>query len=135
MLNRRELERTLKTLKGEYVKALKEDNKKVQNNIINQILNLEVTLREEKFKNSAKNINLNEEIEFQFEQEEAIRQKAIVKSFTKKLKELVKKNHNTTNALISQRQAETIMAGLRDRIGIGIDANQMNFINNLNLCF
>ena len=132
MLNRRELERTLKMLKGEYMEALQRGNERIQENIINQILNLEVTLREEKFKDSAKNVGLNEEVEFEFNQEEALRQKAIVKSFTKKLKELVKKNHNTTNTEISKRQAETIMAGLRDRIGIDIDQKQIAFINNLN---
>ena len=130
MMNRKELEMTLKMLKKEYIEALERGNEKVQNNIINQIINLEVTLKEDTLRNSAKNVE--KEVEFEFNQEEALRQKAIVKSFTKKLKELVKKGHNTTSAIISQKQVETIMAGLRDRIWMEIDQNQIAFISSLN---
>ena len=130
MMNRKELEMTLKMLKKEYIEALERGNEKVQNNIINQIINLEVTLKEDTLRNSAKNVEKEGELEFN--QEEALRQKAIVKSFTKKLKELVKKGHNTTSAIISQKQVETIMAGLRDRIGMEIDQNQIAFISSLN---
>ena len=132
MLNRKELKITLEMLKKEYMEALERGNKRTQQNIINQIINLEVTLREDKIKNAEKKVNLNEDVEFELKQEEAIRQTAIVNSFTKKLKELVKKNHKTTNVSISERQAETIMAGLRDRIGMDIDAKQIEFIKTLN---
>ena len=132
MLNRKELEITLEMLKKEYIEALERGNRKIQNNIINQIINLEVTLREDSFKNSAKKVNISEEVDFKVKEESAIRQNAIVKSFTKKLKELVKKNHNTTNVSVSERQAETIMAGLRDRIGMDISKDQISFIKNLN---
>lgn len=132
MLNRRELEITLEMLKKEYMEALERGNRKIQNNIVNQIINLEVTLREDKIKSAEKKVNLNEDVEFEIKQEEVIRQSAIVKSFTKKLKELVKKNHGTTNVSVSERQAETIMAGLRDRIGMDIDAKQIEFIKTLN---
>ena len=132
MLNRKELKITLEMLKKEYIEELQRNNKRAQQNIINQIINLEVTLREDKIKSAEKKVNLNEDVEFELKQEEAIRQTAIVNSFTKKLKELVKKNHKTTSVSISERQAETIMAGLRDRIGMDIDAKQIEFIKTLN---
>ena len=132
MMNRRELELVLENLKAEYMEALERGNKRIQNNIVNQILNLEVTLKEDEFKNNMKEVKLNEEVEFDFDEKEVFRQKVILNSFSKKLKELYKKHYNTTTAQISTRQAETIMAGLRDRVGMDIDAKQIEFINNLN---
>lgn len=132
MLNRRELELVLENLKAEYMEALERGNKRIQNNIVNQILNLEVTLKEDEFKNNMREVKLSEEVEFVFDETEAFRQQAILNSFRKKLKELYKKYYNTTTAQISTRQAETIMAGLRDRVGMDIDAKQIEFINNLN---
>lgn len=132
MMNRRELELTLEVLKKEYMEALERGNKKIQNNIVNQILNLEVTLKEDEFKKNMKEVKLDDEIDFVFNEEEAFRQKVIVKSFSNKLKELYKKYYNTTTAQVSTRQAETIMAGLRDRVGMDVDAKQIEFINNLN---
>lgn len=132
MMNRRELELTLEVLKKEYMEALERGNKKIQNNIVNQILNLEVTLKEDEFKNNMKEVKLDDEVDFVFNEEEAFRQKVIVKSFSNKLKELYKKYYNTTTAQVSTRQAETIMAGLRDRVGMDVDAKQIEFINNLN---
>lgn len=132
MLNRRELELVLENLKAEYMEALERGNKRIQNNIVNQILNLEVTLKEDEFKNNMREVKINEEVEFVFDETEAFRQQAILNSFRKKLKELYKKYYNTTTAQISTRQAETIMAGLRDRVGMDIDAKQIEFINNLN---
>lgn len=132
MLNRRELELVLENLKAEYMEALERGNKRTQNNIVNQILNLEVALKEDEFKNNMKEVKLSEEVEFVFDETEAFRQQAILNSFRKKLKELYKKYYNTTTSQISTRQAETIMAGLRDRVGMDIDAKQIEFINNLN---
>lgn len=132
MLNRRELELVLENLKAEYMEALERGNKRTQNNIVNQILNLEVALKEDEFKNNMKEVKLSEEVEFVFDETEAFRQQAILNSFRKKLKELYRKYYNTTTAQISTRQAETIMAGLRDRVGMDIDAKQIEFINNLN---
>lgn len=132
MMNRRELELTLEVLKKEYMEALERGNKKIQNNIVNQILNLEVTLKEDEFKKNMKEVKLDDEVDFVFNEEEAFRQKVIVKSFSNKLKELYKKYYNTTTAQVSTRQAETIMAGLRDRVGMDVDAKQIEFINNLN---
>jgi hypothetical protein len=132
MMNRRELELTLEVLKKEYMEALERGNKKIQNNIVNQILNLEVTLKEDEFKKNMKEVKLDDEVDFVFNESEAFRQKVIVKSFSNKLKELYKKYYNTTTAQVSTRQAETIMAGLRDRVGMDVDAKQIEFINNLN---
>ena len=132
MLNRRELELVLENLKAEYMEALERGNIRIQNNIVNQILNLEVTLKEDEFKNNMREVKINEEVEFVFDETEAFRQQGILNSFRKKLKELYKKYYNTTTAQISTRQAETIMAGLRDRVGMDIDAKQIEFINNLN---
>lgn len=132
MRNRRELEKMLQHLKAEYMEALERGNERIQNNIVNQILNLEVTLKEDEFKNNMKEVKLDDEVNFVFNESEAFRQKIIVKSFSNKLKELCKKHYNTTTAQVSIRQAETIMAGLRDRVGMDIDAKQIEFINNLN---
>ena len=68
MMNRRELELVLENLKAEYMEALERGNKRIQNNIVNQILNLEVTLKEDEFKNNMKEVKLNEEVEFDFDE-------------------------------------------------------------------
>lgn len=128
MMNRRELEMTLGLLKAEYMEALERGNARIQENIVNQILNLEVTLKEDK----VKKIDLTTEVEFVVDEKEVFRQGAIVKSFSKKLKELYVKYKGTSNTAISVRQSETIMAGLRDRVGMDVDAKQIEFINNLN---
>ena len=130
MMNRRELEKMLQHLKAEYMEALERGNERIQNNIVNQILNLEVTLKEDEFKNNMKEVKVDDEVDFVFDETEAFRQKVIVKSFSNKLKELYKKYHNTTTAQVSVRQAETIMAGIRDRVGMDIFAKQIECINN-----
>ena len=127
-MNRRELEMTLGLLKAEYMEALERGNARIQENIVNQILNLEVTLKE----NRTKTVDLTTEVEFVVDEKEVFRQSAIVKSFSKKLKELYVKYKGTSNTAISVRQSETIMAGLRDRVGMDVDAKQIEFINNLN---
>jgi len=127
-MNRRELELTLKTLKAEYMEALERGNERAQNNIVNQILNLEVALKEEQ----VKSVDTTDEVEFEYVEKEVFRQNAIVKSFSKKLRELYAKYKDTTTASVSERQAQTIVAGLRDRIGMDVDAKQLSFIQGLN---
>ena len=58
MMNRRELEKMLQHLKAEYMEALERGNERIQNNIVNQILNLEVALKEDEFKKNMKEIKI-----------------------------------------------------------------------------
>ena len=103
MMNRRELEKMLQHLKAEYMEALERGNERIQNNIVNQILNLEVTLKEDEFKNNMKEVKVDDEVDFVFDETEAFRQKVIVKSFSNKLKELCK---NITNYQVIESNEE-----------------------------
>ena len=76
--------------------------------------------------------NEDEVIEFAIEEERVIRQASIEKSFAKKLKEIVKAKEGTTVNPVSDRQYETIMAGMRDRVGLDITATQIAFLKKLN---
>ena len=67
MMNRRELEKMLQHLKAEYMEALERGNERIQNNIVNQILNLEVTLKEDEFKNNMKEVKVDEEVDSMIE--------------------------------------------------------------------
>ena len=104
MMNRRELEMTLGLLKAEYMEALERGNARIQENIVNQILNLEVTLKEDK----TKKIDLTTEVEFVVDEKEVLRQGAIVKSFTKKLKELYVKVKTAAEELRQKNGREAI---------------------------
>ena len=66
-MNEKELKKLVRHLKGEYIEALQRGNSKIQDNIVNQLLNLELALKEESFKKNIKEINLNDEIEFEYE--------------------------------------------------------------------
>ena len=76
--------------------------------------------------------NEDEVIDFAIEEERVIRQASIEKSFAKKLKEIVKAKEGTTVNPVSDRQYETIMAGMRDRVGLDITATQIAFLKKLN---
>ena len=132
MMNEKELKKLVRHLKKEYIEALQRGNSKIQDNIVNQLLNLELALKEESFKKNIKEINLNDEIEFEYEDDKVYRQEIIVKSFKNKIREISNKYKDTTKTPASERQAETIMAGLRDRIGMDITKEQIDFIKNLN---
>lgn len=135
MLNRRELEMSLKAMRSEFVEALTKGNAKMQDNMVKEILRLEMILQEEQVKENLKKVKgqINTEIDFVIENEEVFRQSALEKSFAKKLKEIYKDKKDTSNVLLSERQAQTIMAGMRDRVGLEINAEQIAFIKKLNV--
>ena len=78
---------------------------------------------------------LSEDIIIDFEQEEVdvIGQIELVGAFKIKLKETVKKFHNTTVKEATPRQKELIRNGMRDKVGMELNTEQIAFINNLNV--
>ena len=78
---------------------------------------------------------LNEEIVISFQEEEVevIGQPALVGAFKTKLKEIVKEFHNTTVKEATPRQKEMIRNGMRDKVGMDLNAEQIKFINKLNV--
>ena len=135
MRNRIELAERLQTLKVLYKIALRENDTDRMETLVEEIIRLNVVLKEEKVKRDLETIrkSQSDEIEFEVKEEEVIRQTTLVSSFTKKLKEIAVKFNGTTNASASVRQIETIMAGLRDRVGMEVNQKQIAFLNGLNI--
>lgn len=78
---------------------------------------------------------LSEDIVIEFEEEEVdvIGQIELVSAFKIKLKETIKKFHNTTVKEATPRQKELIRNGMRDKVGMELNTEQIAFINNLNV--
>lgn len=72
-------------------------------------------------------------IDFEQEEIEVIGQIELVGAFKIKLKELVKKYNNTTVKEATPRQKEMIRNGMRDKVGMELNAEQIAFINKLNV--
>ena len=135
MKNRVELVKALEGMRKEFVEALQKGNTKMQDLMAKEILRLEMILQEEEVKKSIFEVKekLNQDIVFEIETEVVFRQGALEKSFKKKLKELYLEKKDTSNNSLSERQAQTIMSGMRDRVGLDINAEQIAFINKLNI--
>lgn len=129
MLNRVQFEKAIQGMKKEYAEAVVKGNTKMQEYMLNEILRMQGILKEEEMKQVEVD---NTEIVFEIEEEKVIRQTSIEKSFAKKLKEIVKAKEGTTVNPVSDRQYETIMAGMRDRVGLDITATQIAFLRKLN---
>ena len=84
-------------------------------------------------KAEVKKLNTEITIEFQEEEVEVIGQPALVGAFKTKLKEIVKTYHNTTVKESTPRQKEMIRNGMRDKVGMDLNAEQIKFINKLNV--
>lgn len=132
MRNRQELMERINVIKTLYKVALRENNVERMNQLVEEIIRLNVVVKEENVTKKIKD-SLNSDVEFTIEKEEVIRQTGIVNAFTKRLKDIVKKYDGTTITKASPKQVETIMAGMRDRIGIDMDEKQIRFLNNLNI--
>ena len=135
MRNRNELVERVEVLTVLYKDAMRRDDKAKMDDIVKEIIRLRVILQEEKMNNNAKLIeeSRKEEVEFDVKEDEVLRQTAILNSFAKKLKEIAKKFNGTTNTSASVKQIETIMAGLRDRVGMEVNQQQIAFLNGLNI--
>ena len=135
MKNRVELVKSLNNMRKEFAEALQKGNMKMQDLMAKEILRLEMILQEEEVKKSILEVEekLNQDIVFEIETEVVFRQGALEKSFKKKLKELYLEKKDTSNNSLSERQAQTIMSGMRDRVGLDINAEQIAFINKLNI--
>ena len=83
MLNRKELELALKGVKKELVEAIVKGNKRMEDQMVNEMLRLQGILKEE---DERKTVITKEdkEIIFEIEEERVIRQASIEKSFAKK---------------------------------------------------
>ena len=131
MLNRREMELALQGVKRELVEAVVKGNTRMQDQMVNEMLRLQGILKEDDVQKTVITKE-DKEIIFEIEEERVIRQASIEKSFAKKLKEIVKAKEGTTVNPVSDRQYETIMAGMRDRVGLDITATQIAFLRKLN---
>ena len=84
-------------------------------------------------KAEVKKLNTEITIEFQEEEVEVIGQPALVGAFKTKLKEIIKEFHNTTVKDATPRQKEMIRNGIRDKVGMELNKEQIAFINKLNV--
>ena len=135
MMNRMELVNSVEGMKREYAEAILKGNNKLANHMINEIVRLEVITNEEVVKKNIKLIqeSRNEEIEFDVQEEEAFGQEVLVKRFSEKLREVVKKKENTTKTPISEYQYKTILSAMRDRVGLDVGEKQITFLQTLNM--
>lgn len=135
MKNRAELIERMEVLKVLYKIALRENDLKRMDDLASEIIRLNVITKEDMI--AKKELNMKEiftsEVEFEIAREEVIRQAGLESAFGKKLREIYKKFEGTTLTKASNRQLETIMAGMRDRIGIEVNAEQIKFLNNINI--
>lgn len=135
MKNRRELVKSLEIMRAEFAEALEKGNKNMQEHMIKEILRLELVLKEEAVYKDIEQIkkNFSTEIELITEDEEVLRQESLVRSFNKKLREIVSQKANSVKNPITQTQIRTILAGIKDRVGIEVSDKQVEFINKLNI--
>lgn len=84
-------------------------------------------------KEEVKKLNKDIVIAFEEEEVEVIGQVALVGAFKTKLKEIVKEFHNTTVKDATPRQKEMIRNGIRDKVGMELNKEQIAFINKLNV--
>ena len=118
-------------VRAELFESILRENSKLQMLYLEQIIALEKDLKEEEIKAQLVKDN-NELIRFELASEKSINEDKIITSFAKKLREIVKDVKFVSDTRISERQAMTIFDGLRDRVGMTLDENQINFINKLN---
>lgn len=131
MMNAKELRLHVNTLKAEMIEAVAKGNDKAQNNIVNEIFRLESVLRENERKVAEQ--KQQEELAFdKIEQEEALNQEVIIKSFRALMKKVFNNYANSSSKEISDRQKETILSGLKDRIGLDITQDVIKFIVKFN---
>lgn len=135
MKNRNELLESLRAMKEEYVEALSKGNKDMQEKMANEILRLELILKEEQMYKNIEKIkkDFNTEIDLIVDDEEALRQESLVVAFNKRLRKIVEEKAYSVKNPITQIQLETIMAGMRDRVGIEITEKQIDFLNKINV--
>lgn len=134
MNNLKELEKMLQNLKKEFYESVEKKNEKAQEYFIKEILRVELIVKEEEVMKESELIKakLENKIEFVIEEEEVIGQESLEKAFSDELKKVYSKYKDHSNVLISNRQAETIRNGMRDRVGMELNPQQIKFINSLN---
>ena len=133
MLNRKELVQSIKVMKGEYAEALAKGNERLANQMVDEILRLEVITKEEIENKALAELSKEIELTFDVEEEEALNQSSLIASFKKQLRECYNKKLNTTKSPISDRQLDTILAGMRDRVGLDINQEQIAFVKGFNM--
>lgn len=135
MKNREQLIESLNSMRKEFAEALEKGNKKMQDYMANEILRLELVLKEEHVYKEIEQIkkDFSTEIELIVEDEEALRQESLIRSFNNKFKEIVSQKAGSVKNPITESQAKTIMAGMRDRVGIEVTQEQIEYIYKLNI--
>lgn len=134
MKNLKSIQIMANQFRDNFVEALEKGNVKAQKYYAKEILRLELVENEEYEKEQINKIKVNalKDVEFEIENEEIINQENLEKAFSKELKKIVHKYEGTSNTKVTQKQAETIRNGMRDRVGLDLNKAQIEFVNNLN---
>ena len=103
--------------------------------MIENIIALEVEIKEQSIYKKIEKIreDFNTEIDLEIGSEEVLRQSALVKHFGTRIKEIYEEKKNSAKNPITATQVSTILAGMRDRIGIEPTEEQENFVKKLNI--
>ena len=120
----------MRKTKKDLEKELMEMSKKFER------LNKEYSMKKAEIRDlkaEVKKLNENIVIAFEEEEVEVIGQPALVGAFKTKLKEIIKEFHNTTVKDATPRQKEMIRNGIRDKVGMELNKEQIAFINKLNV--
>lgn len=134
MLNKRELQLSLESMRNEFFEAVSKNNRKMQEHMAKEILRLELVLQEEQVKKHMKELQeqVSSEVILNLVAEEVYKQGSLEKSFKKKLTEIYNEGKGASNQLLTDTQRKTILDGIRDRIGVIPDETQIKFISKLN---
>ena len=143
-MKKNEIVFVIRDLKAEYEEAVergiglvgkdKEKNLEYRNKIINEILRLESLAKEFKEEEERESVNARElEITFEIEQDEdTFRQQSLITAFRNRLKKVIKEKAGASDKPLTENQRATILAGMRDRVGLDVDQDIMKFVNTFN---
>lgn len=134
MLNRKELQMSLESMRNEFFEAVNKNNRKMQEHMAKEILRLEVILQEEQVKKHMLDLEkkISNEVILTLVPEEVYKQASLEKSFKKKLTEIYNEGKGASNLSLTKIQKETILSGIRDRIGVTPNKEQIEFVNGFN---
>lgn len=144
MINLNEMILTIKDLKNELAEACEksvgltgkalEMNLRHRENLVNEILRIESITREEvaRYKKDEITKKLEKCVLDEQNKEEIFGQEKLVFAFRQKLKEIKTKYANASTKEISDNQRQTILSGMKDRIGLDVDQDIIKFVIKFN---
>ena len=127
--------KSMESMKKEFAEAYVNGNMRLVNVMIENIIALEVEMKEDSIYKKIENIknSFNTEIDLEIGNEDVIRQNALVEYFGKRIKEIYVEKKNSAKNHITVNQISAILAGMRDRVGIEPTEEQENFVKSLNI--